>query len=444
MISENRKKVKRNLAMIISDIRHHTTLPQQKYLAEMMLGCLISSGLNLTGIAGSLKEETSVKHTLKRLQRNTVNYSFLLELSNRYMVSQSSKCVSNLPETELVTVSLDGGDIVHRYGKHFELAGGVYDGSTGQKGKNHGYFLNQAMLTVHSSGKSFPIHLEVYSSSSPEFVSANSQSLNILHSCHEALGDRVIWLMDRGYDSVVILDHLYGNDVENQPYRFVIRSVGTRHVTYKGDRISISDLGDSLYLRHKESSFSYTSVRVFYKNHPMTVIVLKGNGHSKRMYLMVEGHHVKKKDILMRIRLYFSRWKVEEGYRFMKQQLGIERCMVRRFSSIKTLLAVVMFSWELLLRIDQHVILSSKVSRYARREKEHPDKLKKFCRFNYYRLADGIVSLFAGCGALFQFRRPAKVFVRYAFDLVKFFEVGDGRRTIKKVPLKRYKSLLAI
>ncbi len=86
-----------------------------------------TSSLNLTAISGYLNEKTKVKHSLKRLQRNTEKYSYLLDISNLYNIHT---CYEETRKDEKVLIiSVDEKDVVHEYGKSFELISKVRDGT---------------------------------------------------------------------------------------------------------------------------------------------------------------------------------------------------------------------------------------------------------------------------------------------------------------------------
>ena len=382
MICEITKNVKEKIKKITNDLNDHISRVQQKYLLEMIPGCFATKSLNLTAIAGYLNEETKVKHTIKRLQRNTENYSSLLEISNFYNIHYSYE---ETKKDERVIISVDGGDLVHEYGKSFELITKVRDGSSKRKHFVDGYHLNHAVCYSPSTGRIFPLYLDIYSSISKEFKSANNETIKLLGTVKEKFKDKGMFVMDRGYDAGIILKYLY-----NANLSFVVRSVGNRHVNYRGENILVSKLCKSVInKRYKKNSFSYGYAKCYYKDHPMTVISVKGKEKDNYVYLLCEGHIDKSKEAFFRVRSYFRRWNVEESFRFMKQQLGIEKCLVRKFDSIKTMLGVASFCWNLLSQVESDRVIAVELERMARREK-YNTKDKVVCKFKNYRISDGI------------------------------------------------------
>ena len=249
-----------------------------------------------------------------------------------------------------------------------------------------------------------------------------------------------IFVMDRGYDAGVILEYLYEKDLS-----FIIRSVGNRHVTYRGNNVLVSKLCKSVInKRYKKESFSYGYAKCYYKGHPMTVISAKGAEKDNYVYLLCEGHIKKSKEAFFRVKSYFKRWKIEESFRFMKQQLGIERCLVRKFDSIKTMLGIVSFCWNLLSRIESDRLLAGELERMSRREK-YNTKNETVCKFMHYRISDGIRNMLLSYNnKLFEFRgKKYKSDMVYYMKIPYYLERYRERKIIDGIPvIKRKKSLL--
>ncbi len=94
IITENRKKVKRNSLSLINSIKVSISLPIKKFILEMCFGMIISGSSNVNLISGLLKESIKVKDTLKRLQRMLLN-SNLLKTANTLSISASKKKIDS-------------------------------------------------------------------------------------------------------------------------------------------------------------------------------------------------------------------------------------------------------------------------------------------------------------------------------------------------------------
>jgi len=432
MLNEIVKNVKKKITHIARDLNEHITIPQQKYLQEMISGSLSTKSLNLTAISGYLDETIGIKHTLKRLQRNTENYSNFLEQANKYNIH---KAYEETKTEDRVIISVDGGDIVHKYGKSFELISKVRDGST--KKIESGYWVNHAVCYSPSNKRLYPVYLDIYSTEEEDFKSANDETLKLLSALKVFFSDRSLFVFDRGYDSGVIVSYLLENTLS-----FVVRSVGSRHVRYKNDNVSVSYLCDKLInRRYKKKLFSFGYAKCYYKDKPITVVSVKGKYYKNTIYFLCEGHIRSSKEIFFRIKSYFKRWKVEESFRFMKQSMGIERCLVRKFKSIRTLLGIALFCWRVISMIESDILIARALENQAKREK-YDKKDKVVCKFKGYRLMDGISNTLSAYNKkLFDFRTKKYISDRtqYVTSIYELLRKYENRDTIPGIPILKKK-----
>lgn len=112
-----------------------------------------------------------------------------------------------------------------------------------------------------------PLYLDIYSSISPDFKSANNETIKLLATIEKKFKDKGIFVMDRGYDAGVILEYLYEKDLS-----FIVRSVGNRYVTYRGKNILVSKLCKSVInKRYKEELFQKMEGRREFQIHEAAV-----------------------------------------------------------------------------------------------------------------------------------------------------------------------------
>ena len=435
MIYEIAENVKRKILILTQNLNDYITRPQQKYMIEMVSGVFATKSLNLTSIAGYLNERCGVKHSLKRLQRNTFNYSTLLDISNAYNIDYA---YNETKSDDRLIISIDGGDLTHDYGIGFELIGKVHDGSSNKVG--YGYPLNHAVCYSPKSKRMFSLYIDVYSYKSSNFKSENAKTIEMLEKIGIRFKDKGLFVFDRGYDRGEILRYMLRNGLS-----FVIRSVSKRHLDYNGSRLSVLDIcKDKINRRYKKGGISYGYAKCYYHGHAVTLISVRGNSSKNMLYFMSEGHISSSKEAYFRISSYFSRWKIEESYKFMKQQFGIEKCLVRRFESLRTLLGMVSFCWNVLSQIESDVMISKLLEDMAKREK-YDNEDKKVCEFKYYRISDGIERVLRSYnGKIFHHRDK-----KYACDYVMYFKIGyylkfpeERKKIFGMGKMKRKKSLL--
>lgn len=393
IISENREKVKKKALMLINKKCVKFSKPEKKFMLEMMLGMVMSGSSNLSEIARHLKESTPLKHILKRLSRNLL-HDHILEASNEICLEAASTKIERN-----TILALDIGDITHPYGDKFELIESVHDGSSDKLEK--GYWLNQVSGYNPSSHETFPVQLDIYSTSEKGFKSANSESLSLVNKVIDRVGFDGLWVMDRDYDSGIILDSFLNRGLD-----FAIRMKCTRNLIVDDKAMNIKEAGETINRRTRYNSVSRfgsmkATLRVNRQDYKVTLISFKDKRNKELLLLLCNGWIKSTKELKRRIRGYFRRWGVEESYRFEKQGFEIEKCTLRKFSRIKTMIGLTMLSWLLLVKINESPKLREVVLKKAKMEK---DKQKHLPKFIYYRLLKGVRNLFAGVNELFRFR----------------------------------------
>jgi len=174
IISENTEKVKKKALRLINNINSRLSKPEKKFVLEMTLGMVLSGSSNISEIARSLQELVPLKHTTKRLER-MLTHNHILDICNQLCLEES---VNKIDKDTII--ALDGGDTVHPYGEEFEHMNPVHDGSAGKIEK--GFWLNQISGYNPHSHETFPIALDIYSTSEPGHKSANNESLKLVDS----------------------------------------------------------------------------------------------------------------------------------------------------------------------------------------------------------------------------------------------------------------------
>ena len=397
MVSEICQKVKNKVVNFVKYLNKEgiTDKPQSKFISELAMGMFLTQSCNLTEISRSLREKISIKHTLKRLQRNICKNGKLLELMND-LVLESIKTKID-PET---IIALDGGDITHLYGEKFENQSKVRDGSSKKIGK--GYWLNQISCYVENLKASFPVLLDIYSQEEENFKSANDESIKMVRKFIEKIGKIGLWVLDRGYDGGIILEEFLTQGLE-----FIVRMRDNRDLIYNGKKINIEKLSLQINRRYKnreKGRYGYLKsiLRIGKIDYPVTLICYKGIKNKNPMIFLCNGHIIKSREILRRIKGYFHRWGVEECYRFEKQGFGIEKSLVRSYNGIKCLLGMILLCCNVLLKIKEDDYLREMLIKEAKREKT---KKKYRPKFIFYALLDGIRNVFQGVKHVFVFRK---------------------------------------
>ncbi len=397
MVPRSTKKVKSIAKRVVSGLGKGVTLPERKFALEMTLGMLRTGSCNVTRIAASLGEESKTRHTLKRMSRMLM-HDGLLERANETCLKAAVRKID-----KNTVLALDGGDIVHQYGRKFEHQAKVHDGSSKENGI--GFWLNQVTGYNEVTHETFPILLRTFSTKEPGFVSANKEAFGMIDQVHAEVGSLGLWVLDRGYDGGSILKHLL-----DLRLRFVVRMTEKRDIWVRGQRRNIREVAEGVNRRVKFSSYARfgavkSTLRLGDDEHEVTVIAYKARRNPDVMILLTPGWIKSTVELKRRIRAYFRRWGVEESYRFEKQGFGIEQATVRRYARLKTLLGLTLLSWLVLVKINDQSKLRHEVNNAARMEK---NRRRHLPRFMYYRLLLGVKNLLASIPRMLSWRHKRR------------------------------------
>ena len=409
IIPENREKVKRKALSLINKADSELKVPEKKFLLEMVLGMLMSGSSNVTEIARSLCERISIKQTLKRLS-NMLEHDHLLETCNNLCLSESSSKIEGQ-----TILALDGGDVSHQYGRSFEHIATVLDGSSNEI--RSGYWLNQVSGYNPDSKETFPLLLDIYSTKEKGFKSSNIESFALVSKVYEQVGNKGLWVMDRGYDRGEVLKYFFERNLH-----FMMRINDTRAIYVKGKRKIIKEVVYKINRRlqfgnHSKFGKLRCELSINGRKYEATIICYKDKRNKEPMLLLTNGWIKSAKELKRRIRGYFRRWGVEESYRFEKQGFGIEKSIVRNYKRTKTLIGITLLSWLLLVKINESPKLKENVLKEARMEKV---KRKQHPKFIYYRLLKGVQNMFKGIKELFRFRWKRRKKNKYRKAMAQF------------------------
>lgn len=84
--------------------------------------------------------------------------------------------------------------------------------------------------------------------------------------------------------------------------------------------------------------FQHTRVELpTHKGKTLYLVIIYGLSEEKPMMLLTNKVIKNKKDVHKIVRAYMSRWRIEENFRFKKQQYGFENMRVRKLKAMNTL-----------------------------------------------------------------------------------------------------------
>lgn len=303
----------------------------------MLYGILVGNKVHLSEIARSLNEMISLKKTIDRLSRNLSAFNEKETVMEHYI----SMLKKRVDEDQAVIV-IDNSDITKPCSPKMEAISDVHDGSTGEIRK--GYFTVEAAVLSKDKKMPMPVYEKVFSSAEDGFVSMTHENLCCLKSLSDHFGKNCVRTLDRGFDA----NEYYKYFLKNNE-KFVVRAKKNRNVIYKNKTLNIMDAA-TLYKGNYRMDFidkrgkkiackiSYIPVRLCeFPDKDLVLVVVYGFGKEPMLLLTNLEMEEKKKLCMIAAKVYLMRWRIEEYFKFKKQQFELEDLRVMSLRSIRNL-----------------------------------------------------------------------------------------------------------
>lgn len=339
MINYNRLgyEIKRDLSKFSTKISKGLKRPQVKFIQQMIYGIISCNKLHLSEIARSLKENITLKKTIERLSRNLHSFDSKQTLWQNYL-----SLVKQHVKGDYSVIVIDNSDISKPASKKLEALADVRDGSTGEITK--GYQTIEAAVLSETGKMPLPVYERVFSSAESGFISETYENLCCLKALSSNFSTKCIRTLDRGFDA----NDYYRYFLKNKE-RFIIRAKKNRNVIYNGSTRNIMDVAlkykGNFRMEFKDKAgktinckMSFIPVKLC--EFPANEIVLVAvYGFGKEPMLLLSNLKIQEKKKLCQIvaKVYLMRWRIEEYFKFKKQQFELEDLRVMSLQSIRNL-----------------------------------------------------------------------------------------------------------
>lgn len=371
----------------IKDLSNGLNKVETHFITDVTSGILKHNSVNLSDIVRQTGK-TNIKKGVERLERHLDTFNDISgTIQNNY--ENMVKAYINTRKIYFV----DRSEITKQGNTKFENMGYVLDGSNAHK-ICKGYQINE-ISTIDNSNQPISLVSELRSANDSEYNSENELWMKHMKYVTTTYG-KGTFIMDRGFDGAILMQKIIGSGSD-----FIIRAKSlTRNVYVNGEKTTIRNIA----LHHK-GYYKFKSrgqnLKVYavhiriktqdvkdLKQHPLTLIIVKGFTTDKNtlneayMALITSRVVSGKNDVIQVVKDYLLRWKIEESFKYKKQQFSLEKIMVRRYKRIQalnTLLSYVMFF--------SNVINLKAIGKAIRKSKIH---LKKEVKFWLYRVSEGI------------------------------------------------------
>ena len=385
----NTYEMKRDISNFSKKICNGTSKPELKFTMNMIYGILKSKDILLSSIASALDENTKKAYTIDRLSDN-----LSIDLSSSIDEKYCNLVMDSLGKNPVFLV--DDSDIIKPLGKKFEDLGIVRDGSSKNKTYEKGYHHTEIVGLTQNKKQPISLFSEIHSSSQKDFVSANDITFKGIDKIVNLLNERTlkgIFINDRGYDNNLVFNHYF----DKNKY-FVIRLKENRNVYCKHKWYKISTIRDThkgkikmklMYQgTEKECSASVLRVQITAKKRWINLVIIYGLGETPMM--LASNIPVKSKDDVIKIaRYYLNRWRIEEYFKFKKQEYNFENFRVRNLKSINNLNKMLTYAIGLIALLSEKIGKRYFVNVIIKESKSLKDKVYLW----FYQLARGIYNI---------------------------------------------------
>lgn len=333
----NTYEMKRDIVNFSNKICKDVDKPKTKFVTDMIFGISKSKDVLLSSIADSLKENTKKAYVIDRLSDN-----LSLDLDTSIDDNYNNLVMDSLGNNPIFLV--DDSDIIKPLGQKFEDLGIVRDGSSRNKSYEKGYHHTEIVGLTENRKQPISLFSKIHSSTSKDYVSANNITFEGINKIVELLNERGLkgtFVNDRGYDNNAMFNYYYD---KNQ--YFVIRLKENRKVYRNHKWYPITAFRDAFKGKinmklmfqgeEKECKVSVIKVQITAKKKWINLVFVYGLSDTPMM--LASNIPIKSKEDVIKIaRNYLNRWRIEEYFKFKKQEYKFENFRVRTLKSINNL-----------------------------------------------------------------------------------------------------------
>jgi len=364
--------------------------PAEKLVTNMLYGIAVSNKCHLTEIARSLGEDITIKKTVDRLSRGLQQFEGHEVLQGNYL----KQVEAYIDDTTIYPI--DESDLAKPYSVAMEALHNVHDGSTGKTVS--GYMTLEITALTHKTKTPLPVYERVYSAAEEGFISWDDEVLKGLRFISGRYGHGGIRVLDRGYDANVYMRYFI-----KHRERFIIRVKKNRVVYHNEKSINIEDLASQYKgkcalkctANGKTVHCKVTEIPIHmpeFGKYPLYLVVVFGFGKDP-MYLLTNCRGKEESFCKAIVKMYLLRWRIEDHFRFKKQQYDFEDFRVRSLRAIRTLhqLVTLLTGYLALLSQEPDTVIACVLREAAQAVPRHKKRRAK--KIFHYELAVGFAKL---------------------------------------------------
>lgn len=385
----NTYQMKRDISKFSKKICKNSSKPEFKFVTDMIYGISKSKDILLSSIAEALDENTKKANTINRLSDNLAS-----DLSKNIDENYCDLVMDSFGNNPVFLI--DDSDIIKPQGEKFEDLGVVRDGSSKNKIYEKGYYLTEIVGLTKDKKQPISVFSRIHSSSSKDFISANTITFEAINKVVNLLNKRNIkgiFVNDRGYDTNEMFKYYF-----DKKQHFIIRLKENRKVYINHRWYKITTIRDSkkgkikmklmFQGEEKECYASILKVQITANRKWINLILVYGLGETPMM--LASNIPIKSKEDVIKIsRCYLDRWRIEEYFKFKKQEYNFENFRVRTLKSINNLNTMLTYTIGLVGLLSEKIEKREFVNRIIKESKSLKDTVYLW----FYQIARGIYNI---------------------------------------------------
>ena len=335
----NSYEVKRDLINFSKKLSEGVNKSTSKFIMDMEFGLAKSGSCLISEIARSLDEDIKLNYTIERLCNNLSN--LYQDEANIIWNNYLKEVKKNIDYNNSI-ILFDDSDINKEYSKKLEDLDRVVYASSPDKKIVNGYHVCEATILTKNEKQPMSIYSKIYSCRSNNFESKNKYTFESIKAAEKLVGDNFIGVFDRGYDDNKIFKYM-----SDKNHKFVVRLDERRTLLFKGQKRCVEEISESRkgIISYKalfdneeyELSLSYTKAILPSNKREYTLVIVYGLSENTPMKLLTNIEIKDKDDVIKVVRLYLSRWRIEEYFRGKKQEYDFENMRVRTLKAMNNL-----------------------------------------------------------------------------------------------------------
>ncbi len=324
---------------------------KRDFVLEMLYGLMASSSCFISEISRSLNENITLKALEKRLTRNLEEFnngkeenSIYEDVGNKIIFENYENEIKNKIDENTV-FCFDPGDLTKEFTTKFEAIDTIKDGSTGEY--KQGYHMIEVAGLTKNEKLPIPVYTRLFSAKEEGFISVNDEYLRAIEYLGNKYNKKGIYALDRGFD-----DQKYFKKFADLGLNFVIRMKKNRDIANAESGI-VENIDKKAKRVKMKWSYKYKDkkgiTRTAYtgymkiripsiENETFYLVVIRSEEFSNTPMMLLTNMKPENDEFTKIVnKVYIRRWKIEEYFRFKKQQFGFEKELVRTLNSIRTL-----------------------------------------------------------------------------------------------------------